>query len=112
MAVQPTNINTGNSRSLVVQWSGLAADEAGDPIPFSQYTDKSVQVGGTLGGAAVRLQGSNDGTNWFTLTDPQGNPLSFSSPGLEAVSEATRFVRPAVVGGAAASVDVYLLCKE
>jgi hypothetical protein len=112
MSVASTNINTGNSRSLVVQWSAIGTDDVGDALPFSQYTDKSVQVTGTFGGASVRLQGSNDGTNWFTLTDPQGNPLSFSAAGLEAVSEATRFVRPSVVGGVGAAINVHLLCKE
>jgi hypothetical protein len=37
--------------------------------------------------------------SWFTLTDPQGNPLVFATARLEQVTEYTRFVRPRVTGG-------------
>ena len=40
-----------------------------------------------------------DGTNWQTLTDPQGNVISKTSASIEAITEATRFVRPRVSAG-------------
>jgi hypothetical protein len=107
-----TTTTTGNSKSMVTSWVGLTTGDTGTPLPFSQYTDKSVQVVGTISASTTVLEGSNDGANYATLTDPQGNPLSFNAAGLEMVSEATRFVRPRVSGGSAPSVSVYLLCKE
>lgn len=83
-----TPIPTENSKSYAASWT-LAQGETGDALPFSQYTDRSVQVTGTFGGATVAVQGSNDGTNWSTLTDPQGNDLTFSGARIESVNEAT-----------------------
>lgn len=86
--------------SSCVTWAGLANGDNGQPIEFGAYTDRSIQFHGTFGaGGTVAFEGSNDGTNWFALTDPQGNPITKTTASLEAVSEATRFVRPRVTGG-------------
>lgn len=104
---------TQTSLATICRWPNLTTGDTGTPMPHSQYTDKSVQVVGTFGGATVVIQGSNDdGVNWTTLTDPQGNALSFSAAGLEMVSEATGLIRPSVSGGAGVSVSIHMLCKE
>ena len=103
---------TGNTRAFVATWTPLAAGDDGEAIEFSQYTDKSVQVTGTFGSAALRIEGSNDGVNWSVLTDPQGNDLSITSAKIEMITEATRFVRPVVVGGSATALTVSMLLKE
>ena len=87
-----------------VAWAGLTFDAAPN-ISGVRYTniafaDRSVQVTGTFGvGGRVLLQGSNDGTNWVTLNDPQANALSFTAAGLEAVLELTQYIRPTVNAG-------------
>ena len=76
------------------------------------FSDRSIQVLGTFGTTpALTLQGSNkpippnqvvvepDASEWFTLTDPQGNSLIFNAAGGKQVLENTRFVRPNVVSG-------------
>jgi hypothetical protein len=74
--------------------------ETGDPLPFTKYADRSVQVSGTFGaGGTVVVQGSNNGTNYHTLTDPQGNALSFTAAGLEQITEVVKFIRPSVTAG-------------
>jgi hypothetical protein len=84
----------------VVQWPDLANGDEGKVIEFAQYPDRSVQVAGTFGGGgAVVFEGSNDGLNWATLTDPQGNPLNFTSAKIEEVAELVRYVRPRVTAG-------------
>lgn len=87
-----------------VVWTPLANSDTGSPAPFQPGADRSVQVRGTFGaGGTVIIQGSNDllaaGATWATLTDPQGNALSFTAAGLEQVSEFTRWIRPNVTGG-------------
>ena len=82
----------------VTVWSGMAAGDTGQPIVLAQFADRTVQVEDTFEGCTVTLQGSNDGTNWHTLMDPQGNALSFTAPGLEAVLELPFYVRPSVAG--------------
>lgn len=86
--------------SSCVTWANLGQADVGAPVEFGAYTDRTVQFHGVFGaGGNVVFEGSNDGSNWFVLTDPQGNPISKTIPALEAVSEATRFVRPRVTAG-------------
>jgi hypothetical protein len=86
--------------ALGVLWTGLLQGDDGDPYLTAPFADKSVQVYGTFDGATLVLEGSNNGTVWATLSDPQGNPLLFTAAKIEMVSEATKFIRPAITGGA------------
>jgi len=114
MIIQPTKTATGNTRAFVLTWPGLLNGDTGEPIAFSQYTDKSAQVVGDFGvGGVVALEGSNNGADWSVLTDPQGNPLNFSTAKIEMVAEATAFVRPRVLAGdGSTSLALILLLKE
>jgi hypothetical protein len=105
---------TGSTAVFVATWPSLAQGDDGDALPFAQYSDKSVQVAGTFGGATLRVEGSNNGgSTWATLTDPQGNDLLITSAKIEMVTEATVLVRPIVVGGdGTTSLTVSMLCKE
>jgi hypothetical protein len=47
----------------------------------------------------VRLEGSNDGTNYAALTDPQGNALDITTAKVEQIMELTRYIRPRVTAG-------------
>lgn len=70
------------------------------PASVSLYADRSVQVEGTFGaGGTVLIEGSNDGTNWRTLTDPLGNALSITTAGIKQVTEAVAQMRPRVSAG-------------
>jgi hypothetical protein len=89
-------------RARTVVWPAMANGDDGAPhMVFA--ADKSVQVAGTFGASGTLvLEGSNDGaspSNWFTLTDPQGNALSFTAAKIEQISEYTRWVRPRVTNG-------------
>lgn len=90
--------------------ASFAAGDDGAPIDFADVPDVSVQVIGTLGGATVTIQGSNEDTptNWATLTAPGGLPLSFTATGLLQVLENTRWIRPLVTGGTPSGVQVLL----
>lgn len=100
MAERALTVTTQTARSQVVVWTGLLNTDTGAPFERTDYSDRSVQVTGTFGtGGTLVIQGSNNGTNWSTLTDPQGNALSFTAAGLEQVQELVRFLRPNVTGG-------------
>jgi hypothetical protein len=89
----------GGKNVYIVGWT-LANGEVGTALPLAQYADRSVQVIGTFGsGGALTFEGSNDGINFHTLTDPQGNNLSFTSAGIEAITEMVAFARPRVLSG-------------
>jgi hypothetical protein len=102
MAIQPKTISrlwTSNSAWLT-QWTGLANGDSGAPLQMPDCSDRSIQIGGTFGaGGSLQIEGSNDGTNYIVLTDPQGNALTFTTARLEAVSEATAYIRPRVTAG-------------
>lgn len=109
--VAPVTTKVGlRGKAWISTWTALtAANSAGDAVSLPEYADRSVQVIGTFDSATVVLQGSNDGTNWVTLTDPQGNVISATSAKLEQIEEATLYVRPSTSGGGGSqSVSVIL----
>jgi hypothetical protein len=102
--------NDMNQKVAIATWAALAAGENGDAFVLGQYADRTVQVAGITGGT-ITIQGSLDGTNYYTLTDYQGNPLVFSAAGLNAISEMVYYVRPAASGALTGTVVVTLAVK-
>lgn len=99
-----TQIGSAPQVSWVCTWTPLTSSNAvGDALEMTAWSDRSVQFSGTWDSATLVLQGSNDGTTWFTLTDPQGNAISKTADGLEAISEITRYIRPSGSGGGGSS---------
>ena len=91
-------------------WASLGADDDGSAVPIPGAADKSVHVTGTFDGTSVTLEGSNVPTpsadaDWFTLTDPQGDALTFAAAGGNIVIENTLWIRPHGSGGGG-STDV------
>jgi hypothetical protein len=102
-----------DGNAYACRWTGLLDDDLGDDMEMPGLGDKSVQVEGTFDGAACVLEGSNDGSAYHTLTDPQGNAISFDEAGLKAVTENTRYVRPSVVdGGASTNLAVTVVARR
>lgn len=101
--ITPTQSRVGNGLDqLVVTWAAMtnSGSDVGAPVELARFSDRSVQVTGTWGaGGNVRIEGSNDGTNYVVLTDPQGNALNLSSAGIEQIMEITRYIRPQITGG-------------
>lgn len=103
---------TLEAKAFLITWTGLSsAEPIGEAAEHASSSDRTVQVGGTFGGASIIIEGSNDGTNYIVLTDGQGNAISFTTDGIEAVIEATRYIRPRVSGGSGVSVNVNLYAK-
>lgn len=103
MATKTISANTdiaGDGSVRSITWESLANGDDGTPAEWVQYADRSFQVVGTFGaGGNCRIEGSNDGTNWAPLTDPQGNDMNISSAKIEQAEEITRYVRPRVTAG-------------
>ncbi|SOD41322.1 hypothetical protein [Nitrosovibrio sp. Nv4] len=93
-----TRDDSGNTSTIT--WTGLANGDTGAPLVSFDHADMSAQVDGTFGvGGSVTLQGSNDGANWYALTDPQGNAITKTAAGLEQATEIVKYVRPSVTAG-------------
>jgi hypothetical protein len=100
-------------KSKLVTWTGLLNTDDGAPADWVDYSDRCFQVTGTFGaGGSVTIQGSNDGTNWASLADPQGNALVFTSQRIEQALELPRFVRPLVTAGDGTTSLTVTLCMK
>ncbi len=100
MATRNVTASMQNERVVQFRWTGLLNGDDGTPIDWSMFADRSVQVVGTFGtGGNVRMEGSNDGTNYVALTDPQGNALDINSAKIEQLQEVTLYLRPRVTAG-------------
>ena len=114
MATQAYASNHPDQPSIGIggwKWLALLNGNDGTPLIIDRRTDRSVQVSGTFGaGGTLVIEGSNDGTNYFTLNDLQGVALSFTSARLEGISEVPLWVRPKVTAGdGTTSLNVYLV---
>lgn len=108
-----TSLESGMQVKLV-EWEALANGDTGLPVELVDYADQTVTVEGTFGtGGSVTLQGSNDGTNYHSLTDPQGNAITKTAAGIEHVTETPRYIRPNVTAGdGSTALDVRLLVRR
>lgn len=68
----------------------------------------SIQAIGTFGSGTVKLQGSNDGTNWADLKDTAGTAIGLTEAGAAEFSTAMRYIRPLVTGGTGDDIDVFI----
>ncbi len=95
-----TRKTSGDGSVVACTYALTTADHTGTAINTPEWGRKSVQFAGTWGGGTAVLEGSNDGTNYVTLRDPQGISLSFTGDGLKQVLEDVSSVRPrlSVVG--------------
>lgn len=104
VGTQLTGIGTGS----LVSWTPVATGDTGAPAENYSFSDRSVQVTGTFGGATCTIEGSNDGVNYSALTDTAGVALTFAAAGIKQVLQVTRYIRPSVAAGAG-SLTITLL---
>jgi hypothetical protein len=87
----------------VVIWTPLTTTNAdGSPISYASNGMGGVtfQIGGTFGaGGTVVVEGSNDGTTYFTLNDQANAAVTVSAAALKTIRDAPLFIRPRVTAG-------------
>jgi hypothetical protein len=90
---------------MLVTWPSLASGETGvaffDVPKLAAFSDRSVQISGTLGGGTVTIEGANSvaGTTFNTLNDPALNALTSLGATLKQILECSVQIRPRVTGG-------------
>lgn len=113
--VNEAAIDIGNLNGAVAYaWTPLtAANAVGRAVDIGNYNKKSVAVFGTFDSATVVLQGTYDGTNWFTLTNRAGTAVSFTSAGHMQIDTRIKSVRPSSSGGGGSqSVTVQVMAAQ
>lgn len=112
MAITTTTENLGDGSVTVVKFAGATTNDTTAAIEWATFGDRSVQVAGTFGGGTVTIEGSNDGSNWATLADAQGNALTITTAKIEQILEATRYMRAAVTGGTGVSLTITVFMRR
>src|ERR1700746_547580 len=103
----------GGIDAMIITWAPFAAaGDVGQPLQRIDLADRSVQVTGTFAASTIVLEGSNDGINYFTLSNPAGAALSFTAAVLIHVNLPTSWVRPRVTVGSGASLVVTLTARR
>ena len=95
-----TSLQTWRDPVHIIVWSWLLNGDDGVAIEMPGSSDRSIQFAGTFGtGGTIQIEGSNNGSNYVVLTDPQGNNISKTTSSLEMITELTRYIRPRVTAG-------------
>lgn len=95
-------------------WAELAT---GDTINALKLTGAgarraSVQVAGTFGGATVKIQTSNDGTNFADIKDIHNTAVSTTAAAVFEITSAAIYIKPAISGGTSDSVNVTMFMRD
>ena len=93
-AVTYSTDQTTTGMAVVTYDAVITASNAGNAIevPDQWGAFASVQLEGLSAGSCA-LQGSNDGTTYYTLKDTSGNSISASADGVYDFSTACRYVK-------------------
>lgn len=108
------DIQPNDGSVILVSWALTTADFDGARVEWTQWSDRCFQAAGTFGGATVTIEGSNNGTIWFPLSNAAGGATAtFTVDGGKQIIELPRFVRPNLtVVGAGATITVTLLARR
>jgi len=113
-AAKEPEANGPDTNTIVATWTGLGNAESGTPIKLASYQDKTVQVDGTFGSVAatVVIEGSNDGTTYYTLTDNNAAAITGTAAYFKLIAENPVYIRPTSSGGTGTSVNVTLVAVK
>jgi len=102
-----------NSReNAVLLWETVTCGDTGSAYELLEFNDNTVQVTGTFNAQTLTMQGSNDGTNWFTLTNSAGTNLAFTAAGGGLISEGPRYIRPSFSGSTGGDLDITVRLRK
>jgi len=114
MAVVESAITHITGRQLVkVLWETLTCGDTGEPFEIADWVSQiSFQATGDFNSQTLTFQGSNDGTNYFTLQYPAGTGITMTAAGGSPCVHLPRYVRPSLGGTSGGDVDVTMLLRK
>lgn len=111
--INPVRSSPANNIEKIL-WETLTEDDTAAHIMPGSIAGVvgSVQVIGTFGSATVVLQGSNDGSTWWSLKDTSGTAISLTAAGGADFSTAALYVRPSASGGTSQDIDIHMVLRS
>jgi hypothetical protein len=103
-----------SSDGTLFSWTPLtSANAIGDAAKTARATvSLTYHILGTFGSATVVLEGSLDGTNYFTLKDMDGADISVTAAAAGSIRDLPPHIRPSTSGGGGTqSITVLLFAK-
>ncbi len=100
--------------AATITWTGLSTADTADaygPIKGGAGQFASVQLTGTWGSATVVLQASNNGADFTTLKDRNGNNVSGTANVWFELSTSALYLKPSSSGGTADNVDIVVTLR-
>ena len=105
------NIKPGDGSVVLSTWTLTTADPEGGWFEWAQWADRCGTAFGTWGGATLTWQGSNDGTNAFTLSNAAGGTAATqTADGGKQLLELPLYVRPKLTSVGVGATVVAELC--
>lgn len=113
LVISKSDISAGDGTAILITYQGLTQTDT-NPAPFElvELADRCVQVVGTFNAGTVVIEGSNNGTDWEVLTDPQGNLLTKTAKFIEQILELPRYMRPRVSAGTGVDVNALFVLRR
>jgi len=108
-----TELVTGQ-QLMVIVWEGITEGDTGAPQQIGGWVKSAyVQVTGDDGDETLTMQGSIDGTNYFSLTKVDGSTaMTFTDEGGLPIAQLPLYIRPSLSGSADdGDLDVMLLLR-
>ena len=99
---------------LQTRWTTFAGVTTSIPISAPHLPDKTISAHGTWGSATLVVQGSDDGTNYFTLNDSrgEGNAVSLTADNIVTILENPRYIQVKTTGGTGTSLTVTITAQS
>jgi len=96
ITLQTTDASTGQADGVTVTWAAIPNGNQGDGHGGPYVTATFIATGTFGTGGSIRMEGSNDGTNWVPLT---ATALTAAGEFVLAPAEHPKFIRPNVTAG-------------
>lgn len=110
--IAPTTTVLLGGRLHKFVWTGITESDTCAAIGLLGWKALAAQVTGTFGSSTTVMQGSIDGTNYYTLVDNGGTNWSKTSAGAQSLRDHTYLIRPSASGGTGQSTTVTVLARR
>lgn len=91
------------ARPNTVTWASLASGDSGAGIEVGYAKSLSMQLSGTFTATTVLIEGSNDGTTYYTMDDIEGTAISKTAAAFSEIRDRPKYIRPRISAGGASS---------